>query len=337
MKDVARHASVSSTTVSMVLNGKAGSNIPPETQARVVAAAAELGYRPNAMARGLRRQRTDIFGVISDTIATTPYAGAMIQGAQDAAWAAGVMLMLVNTGGEPDMEQRAIELLLDRQVDAIVYATMYHRVVTPLTSLRQVRTVLLDARAGDASFPSVVPDDHSAAREAVAFLIDRGHRRIGFATTMDPVPAAIERLDGYHEVLEERGITFDPSLVTVGPDGEVPSGVEAAGRLLDLADPPTAIFCFNDRMAMGAYRAIQTRGLRVPEEVSVVGFDDMAQIAPWLDPPLTTMQLPHYGMGRWAVEQLLERDDPATGSPPVQYRMPCPLVERASVAQPRGR
>jgi LacI family transcriptional regulator len=334
LKDVAAHAKVSLTTVSMVLNGKAGPNIPPDTQARVVAAAAALGYRPNAMARSLRRQRSDTIGVISDEIATTPFAGAMLQGAQDAAWAAGVVLLLVNTGRDPDIEARAIEIMLDRQVDAIVYATMYHQVVVPPAALREIRAVLLDARTLDESLPSVVPDDVGGARTAVEILVDCGHRRIGWVTTEEPVPAAAERLAGYREVLQARGIPFDPSLVQAGPGGDTHSGLEAAGRLLDRPDRPTALFCFNDRMAMGAYRAIRLRGLKVPQDVSVVGFDNMEQIAPWLDPPLTTMQLPHYEMGRWAVEQVLRSPAPDENEQPPQARMPCPPIERASVAPP---
>lgn len=332
LKDVAARAAVSLTTVSMVLNGKAGPNIPPETQARVVAAAAALGYRPNAMARSLRRQRSDTIGVISDEIATTPFAGAMLQGAQDAAWAAGVVLLLVNTGRDRDMEARAIEIMLDRQVDAIVYATMYHQIVTPPPALREIRSVLLDARTEDASLPSVVPDEVGGARSAVETLVHHGHRRIGWVTTAEPVPAASERFVGYRSVLEAQGIAFDPSLVATGAGGDTHSGVDAAGRLLDLPKRPTALFCFNDRMAMGAYRAVRLRSLRVPTDVSVVGFDNMEQIAPWLDPPLTTMQLPHHEMGRWAVEQVLRdtgRGDEAERPP--QRRMPCPLIERDSV------
>jgi LacI family transcriptional regulator len=335
LKDVAARAEVSLTTVSLVLNGKAGTNIPPDTQARVVAAAAELGYRPNAMARGLRRRRSDTIGVISDEIATTPFAGAMVQGAQDAAWAAGVVLLLVNTGRNGGMEARAIEIMLDRQVDAIVYATMSHQVVSPPPALREVRAVLLDAQTADASLPSVVPDELGAARSAVETLVQHGHRRIGWVTTAQSGPATSERLAGYRSVLEEHGITFDPSIVAVGTSGDTHSGVDSAGRLLDRPDRPTALFCFNDRMAMGAYRAIRLRGLRVPHDISVVGFDNMEQIAPWLDPPLTTMQLPHYEMGRWAVEYVL-RDPGPEGEQeiPPQHHMPCPRIERASVAAP---
>jgi len=333
LRDVARKAGVSITTVSIVLNGKAGSNIPPETQGRVVAAAAELGYRPNAMARGLRQRRSETIGFLSDEIATTPFAGAMIQGAQDAAWESGIVLLLVNTGRDRDIEARALDIMHERRVDGLIYATMYHQVVDPPAALREVPSVLLDARARDLSLASVVPDEVNAARRAVQILLVRGHRRIGFVNTTDRVPAAFERLDGFRSALAEHGIAFDASLVAAGEGSDPATGELAAARLLDLADRLTGLFCFNDRMAMGAYRAIRRRGLRVPEDVSVVGFDNEEQIAPWLEPPLTTLALPHYQMGRWAVEYLLTQAS-ASGSStePLQYRMPCPLIERSSVA-----
>jgi LacI family transcriptional regulator len=337
LKDVARLAEVSLTTVSIVLNGKAGANIPPGTQARVIAAANQLRYRPNEMARSLRRHRSDTIGVISDEVMTTPYAVRMIQGAQDAAWEAGLLLMLVNTGRNPVIRDRAIDIMLDRQVDAILYATMAHQVVEPLPALRGVPAVLLDSRSTDGSFPSVVPDEYEGARAAVEHLLLAGHRRIGHVTTGQLGAAASLRLDGYRDTLAAHGIAYDPTLVILGSDGDVTAGVEATARLMDRADPPTAIFCFNDRMAMGAFRALRYRALRVPIDVSVVGYDDAPEIAPWLDPPLTTVALPHYEMGEWAVRYLLDRiDAPGDDEPasPPQYRIACPLVERDSVAPP---
>jgi len=338
LKDVARLAEVSPTTVSVVLNGKAGANIPADTQARVIAAATELRYRPNAMARSLRRHRSDTIGVISDEVMTTPYAVRMIQGAQDAAWEAGLLLMLVNTGRNPAIRDRAIDIMLDRQVDAILYATMAHQVVDPSPALHDVPTVLLDNRAGDGSFASVVPDEYEGARSATEHLVAAGHRRIGHVTTGQLGAAASLRLDGYRDTLVAHGIAYDPALVILGVDGEVTAGVEATGRLMDRAHPPTAIFCFNDRMAMGAVRALRYRGLRVPTDVSVVGYDDAQEIAPWLDPPLTTVALPHYEMGQWAVRHLLGRIEPTGDEPPAQppqHRIACPLVVRDSVAPPR--
>jgi LacI family transcriptional regulator len=333
IRDVAEKAGVSVTTVSLVLNGRAGANIPPETQARVLAAAESLRYRPNSLARGLRRKRTDTFGLISDEIATTPFAGALIQGAQDAAWEAGVVLLIANTGHAAALEARAIDVMLERRVDAMIYAALFHQVIEPPPAIRELPAVLLDARAKDASLPSVVPDEAGGAEAAVTLLIRSGHRRIGFVNSWGDLPAAGERFDGYRRALTAHGIAVDPALVAHVDHTVPPAGDEGAARLLDRDDPPTALFCFNDRLAMGAYRAIRHRSLRIPDDISVVGFDNQEQIAAWLDPGLTTVQLPHYEMGCWAVEHLVVALQSSTdlGDPPVQRREPCPLVERASV------
>ena len=329
LKDVANRAEVSLTAVSLVLNGKAGTNIPRDTQARIFAAAAELGYRPNAMARGLRSGQSATIGFISDEIATTPFAGAMIQGAQDAAWEAGKLLLLINTGRDRDIEARALDLLHERHVEGVIYATMFHQLVEPPAALREGPAVLLDARAPDASLPSVVPDEIGAARQATQTLIRTGHTRVGFVQDAEPIQAAPERQQGYREAIEQHGLKFDPKLVSRGA-ATAAGGWEATCDLLDVRKRPTAIFCFNDQMAMGAYRAISDRGLRVPRDISVVGFDDQILVAPWLVPSLTTMALPHYAMGRWAVDFLVRKGE---GVP--QHRMPCPLVERESVAAPQ--
>lgn len=336
-KDVARLAGVSRTTVSYVLNGT-DSNISDQTQARVLAAAERLRYRPDGLARGLRRSRTDTFGFISDEIATTAAAGAMIQGAQDAAWKSGIVLLLVNTGRDREIEARALDIMLERRVDALIFATMRHQVIDPAEQFWEVPTVLLDARDVDQSLPSVVPDEVGGARTAVQTLLKHGHQRIGFINTMERVPAATERLEGYRLALLNLGIAFDPSLVAYCPHGFPADGEEAARRLLDLPQPPTAIFCFNDRIAMGAYRAIGKRGLRIPDDISVIGFDNEDQVGAWLEPGLTTMQLPHYEMGRWAVEYLMSSGavPSETDREPPQRRLPCPLVERMSVG-PGGR
>jgi LacI family transcriptional regulator len=328
LKDVAKRAHVSLTAASLVLNGKAGPSIPQETQARILAAAAELGYRPNALARGLRSGLSGTIGFISDEIATTPFAGAMIQGAQDAAWEAGKLLLLINTGRDRAIEATALELLHERHVEGVIYATMYHQVIEPPAALREGPAVLLDARATDGSLPSVVPDERGAARAATEALIRAGHRHIGFVQDIEPIPAAPEREEGYREALLEHGLSADPAWVARGA-ATAEGGWWAASRLLDGPRSPSAIFCFNDQMAMGAYRAAAERGLRIPDDVSVVGFDDQELIAPWLVPSLTTMALPHYAMGRWAVERLV-RHDP--GVP--QHRMPCPMIERDSIGPP---
>src|SRR5690242_4506625 len=165
MYDVARLAGVSQTAVSFVVNDVPDANIPQETKDRIWAAIKELGWRPNALARGLTLQRSHTVGFISDQIATTPHAGKTIQGAQDAAWASNKLLLIINTGRNSAIEHDAIELMLERQVDAIIYATMYHRPVTLPPNISQVPVVLLDCYAADRTLPSVVPDEVQGGRK----------------------------------------------------------------------------------------------------------------------------------------------------------------------------
>ncbi len=332
MQDVANLANVSQTTVSFVINQVPDANIPQETQDRIWAAVEELGYRPNAMARGLRSQRSHTIGFISDEIATTPHAGRIIQGAQDMAWANRYLLLLVNTGSDRVMKRAAIDMMVDRQVDGLIYATMFHREVNPPEAVRQLPTVLLDCFVADRSLPAVVPDELNGGRNATAFLLAKGHRRIGFINNVDPIPATWGRLEGYKQALLAYGLPFDESLVVTGLS-EQKGGYDGTMTLMQRPDRPTALFCFNDRMAMGAYDALRKLNLSVPHDVAVVGFDDQDIISAHVYPPLTTMALPHYEMGKWAVSHLLHLiDQPeAESTTTVQQIMECPLIIRQSV------
>jgi len=331
IRDVAEAAGVSITTVSHVLNGVPGTRVHPDTKERVRRAAEELGYVPNRLARGLRTSRTGVIGLVSDTIATTPYAGRIILGAQEAALRHGYALVLVNTDGDETVEDREVRVLLQHHVDGLVYATMYHRVVTVPGITAGVPMVLLDAEGSDQDVPAVVPDEVAGAQVAVQELLDHGHRRIGFVTNVDDVPATHGRLEGYRGCLATVGVAFDPGLI-IADESETWGGYRAARTLLDRSDRPTALFCYNDRMAMGAYRAAAELGLRIPDEVSVVGFDNQELIAVGLFPQLTTVALPHYEMGAWAVDALMAVLDGVEPEPPYPVRLPCPLVRRDSVA-----
>lgn len=331
MKDVARLAGVSQTTVSFVLNNLSEAGIPQETRERVWAAIEQLGYRPNAMAQGLRRKRTNTIGFITDEIATTPYAGQIIEGAQDAAWEYERILLVINTKKNPMIETQAIEMLMDRKVDGMIYATMYHRPVIPPKALREITTVLLDCFDEDRSYPSVVPDECRGGYEATQYLLEKGHRQIGFINNWHDIPATIGRLQGYRDALTDFGIILDERLVyTIPNENESLQGYDGTQHLMRLPNPPTAIFCYNDRTAMGVYDALRKLGLSIPNDVAIVGFDNQEIIAAHLYPPLTTMQLPHYAMGEWAVRHLIDLLDSEPNPTPVQHQLGCPLVERAS-------
>jgi len=332
IRDVADRAGFSATTVSHVLNDVPGKRIAESTRQRIREVAEELGYRPNRLAQGLRMQRTHTIGFVSDRIATTPFAGQMILGAQDAAAEAGSLLMLLSSDGDAELEDIEIQALIDRQVDGIVYASMYHRVITAPARLRGGHAVLLDARSESGEFSSVVPDEIGGARGAVEELLSHGHRRIGYVTDVADIPATRGRLVGYRQALEVYGVPFDPALVVETP-GEAAGGFDGARFLLQLPDRPTGLFCFTDRIAFGAYQAAAELGLSVPHDVSIVGFDDQELISSSLRPGLTTMALPHYEMGKWAVKTLLGQIN-TDADRVVHQLLPCPLVRRASVGSP---
>lgn len=329
MSDIAREAGVSQTTVSFVLNNHASSaNIPVETRERVLETARKLSYRPNMAAKALRTNQTHVIGFIADEIATTPYAGNIIQGAQDAAWINGKLLMIVNAGYDTAMNTTAIEMMLEHRVEGIIYAAMYHHEVTLPATIREVSAVLLDCFCADRSLPSVVPDEIQGGRIATEVLLKKGHRRIGFINDPAPIPAAFGRLEGYKQALKAYSIPFDENLVCA-PTLQAKGGYLGATQLMQLHEPPTAIFCFSDFVAMGVYDALRTLGLSIPGDVAVMGFDNHELIAAQLSPALSTIQLPHYKMGKWAIEYLQEH----TGEvlPPVQHTMHCPYIERQSV------
>jgi LacI family transcriptional regulator len=333
MYDVARLAGVSRTTVSFVVNNRPNMAIPQETRDRVWAAVKELGWRPNALARGLRSSRSHTIGFISDVIATSPDAGQSIQGAQDAAWGMRMLLQVVSTSGNADLEHASWEMMLERQVEGLIYATMYHRPVQLPPISIHVPIVLLDCYVEDHSLPSVVPDEVQGGRTATEVLLRHGHRRIGFINSVDPIPATRGRLEGYRQALAAYGVPFDETLV-VNQLANAAGGYDGALALMNHPEPPTALFCFNDRMAMGVYDTLRKLNLRIPDDVSVIGFDNQEPIADSLHPGLSTLELPHYAMGRWAVEYLFAPSLPYGNGQPPQHQLTCPYIERASVAPP---
>jgi LacI family transcriptional regulator len=335
ISDVARLAGVSQTTVSFVVNNVADANIPQDTRDRVKSAVKELNWRPNAMARGLISQRSHTIGFISDgfvsdELVATPLAGKTIQGVQDAAWASDKMVLVFNTSRNRKIEHDAIEILLERQVEGIIYATMFHHSVAPPSIISQVPVVLLDCYAEDRSLPSVVPDEVQGGRTATEMLLEKGHRRIGFINNVDPMPAQVGRLEGYKQALAAHNVPFDAHLVQYGTTTNTSGGYRATVELMQLAEPPTALFCFNDLTAMGAYDALRKQGLSIPDDVAVIGFDNLELIAAQLHPPLSTMELPHYQMGQWAMQYLLEHAQNGHDDEPVQHKIACPFIPRSS-------
>ena len=336
MGDVAARAGVSVTTVSHVLNEVPGKRIRRETRDRVRQAADELGYVLNGVARSLRTRRSQVIAMIGDEVAITPFAVGIIVGAQEAASTLGWLLVHVTTGVDRSSELAEIQALRQRQVDGFLYARMYHREVTLPEVLHDMPVVIVDGTSPDTAISSVVPDEFGGGRTAARELIRHGHTKIAFINNVDDVPASRGRLAGYRSALEEVGLEFRAEYVLRAASHAV-GGLGAARALLDLDDPPQAIFCFNDRMAMGVYHAAHQRGLRIPEDLSVVGFDNQPNIADGLFPNLTTVALPHYEMGAWGVRTLVEQLTRPAGSDPSQVALACPLIRRESVGPPARR
>ena len=325
IQDIANHAKVGVGTVSRVLNDSP--DVSAHTRQRVLQAIEELEYRPSFAARLMRTGTSNIIGFITDAVASTPYAVDIIKGAQSVASASDKLLLVVNSDGDTNTERWAVEALLERGVEGIIYAAMYHHEVAPPDAIRQVPTVLLDCFDARQSFPSVVPDEVGAARQAADILLAKGHRRIAFLNLLPrSIPAHSGRLTGFWEGLQAAGV-YDPELVFAVHD-RPPGGYDVTRELMQRPDPPTAIFCGTDRIAMTVYNALCELRLRIPDDVAVMGFDNLALIAEGLNPPLSTIALPHYQMGRWAVQYLLENRDELE---PIQLKMECPYVERASV------
>lgn len=332
IEDIARLAGVGRSTVSRVLNNHP--SVSDDTRARVLEVMAQLNYSPNFSARHMRTENSNLVGFVTDEVITTPYAVDMIRGAQAALWEQGKIMLVVDASYSAEAARSSIEALLERRVEGIVYATMFHRGVDMPPQMTQVPVVLANCFANDRSLPSVVPDEVAGGYNATHALLEKGHVRIGFVNLgqpgyvgLPPLPASHGRLKGYKQALAEYEIPYDEALVCYTSE-LAEHNHQLIRALMQIPDPPTAIFCGNDRTAMSCYGALASLGLKIPEDVAVIGFDNQRDIAEGLYPALTTVQLPHYEMGKWAVEYLLSEEDDL---PAVQHMIDCVLVERLSV------
>ncbi|MBP2708393.1 LacI family DNA-binding transcriptional regulator [Microbispora sp. RL4-1S] len=343
LADVAKIAGVSRTTASLVLSGRGRElRISQDVEQRVLKAADELQYRPNIVSVGLRTGTTRTIAFVSDTVATSRLAGDMIKGALEAARERGVMLFIGETEGDPELERLLLHAMHDRQVDGIILASMFTRTIRVPKGMAAIPAVLLNALPKQPSIlPAVVPDEVEAGRTAVRVLLEAGHRDgiylIGVGLGARDMPpesvAAVERLRGIREALGEAGIK--PAGGRSCPDWQPEYGLDATRALLETTRP-RALICFNDRLALGAYQALDDFGLKVPEDVSVISFDDHP-IAAWMRPKLTTVALPHYELGRRAVDVLFEeigRDKADPHPEGAVHRVPMPVRERQSVTPP---
>jgi len=330
IKDIARLARVSHSTVSRALRGSPMVN--SETAVRIQKIADEAGYRASAAARSLVIGRTNTIGVVVTNIAD-PFVAGVVSGIEGAAEKHGYSVFLANSNADPEREVRVVHSFEERRVDGIIVTSS--RVgarYLPLIERMRVPVVLLNNQHPSEFAHSVTINNLEASLAATWHLIRLGHRRIAYLGDRFGQQSDTERFAGYRRAVEEAGMEFAPELVVHG-DGMPEGGEQAMSQLLALPNPPTAVFCYNDMSAVGVMRKIRAHGLRIPDDISVVGFDDL-YLSQYLHPPLTTVQQPMHQMGRMAMETLLRI---MSGEDCTRIlRVEGQLVVRESTASPKG-
>jgi DNA-binding LacI/PurR family transcriptional regulator len=302
IRELASAAGVSIATVSRVLNNKPHP-VGEETRRRILALADTMGYRPNLAARSLRTERSSTIGIITDNI-DSPHTTMMVRGIQDRVKEDGYICVIISADWDPKNEREAIHDLASRAIDGIIFAETWHRSANEILELSNKPFVFVHRQFPSAHPYSVTPDEIYGARLATSHLLGLGHRRIGYINGPVEFYASADRLHGYQEELAAHGLTFDASLVARG-DWQVASGYGAMTELLAAGPRPTAVFAGNDLMAAGAMYAIFDAGMRVPQDLAVVGYDNR-DIARIFRPSLTTVTLPLYDMGRASAQILLD-------------------------------
>lgn len=330
LREVARMAGVHPGTASRALNEATRSLVRPATVERVVAAATALGYRPNYLARSFKTRQTRSVGVVIPDI-NNPLFPPIVLGIEDRMTAEGYVVVLANTQNDAQRRERIFTEMVERHVDGLIVATA-RRNDPELVALAQrgVPVVLVNRVVEDRSFSSVSVDDAAGVRAVVDHLVALGHERIGHVAGPQSMSTGFARHQGFVTSMQAAGRSVDPLLVEAAEGFTIDEGSRCASAILERGVPFTALFAANDMLALGCYTALHQAGLRCPEDVSVVGFNDMPFIDR-LNPPLTTVRIPHHELGTQAaqllVDQLAGRDEPRK----VLLLVPS-LVVRASCA-----
>jgi DNA-binding LacI/PurR family transcriptional regulator len=326
IKDIARSAKVSHSTVSRALNNSP--RVKSDTVQRIRRIAEEFGYRGSAIARSLATQQTRTIGVVVTTIADL-FAAGVVAGIETVAGDHGYSVFLANSNADPEREIRVVRTFEERRVDGIIVtASRVGALHLPLLSRMKVPIVLLNNQHPSGFVHSVMIENATASYEATRHLVELGHRRIAYIGDRNGRQSDTERFGGYRHALDVGQIPFQPELVVYG-NATPESGREAMVKLLQAPEPPTAVFCYDDMTALGAIREIHANGMRVPGDISVVGFDDLS-IAEFTEPPLTTIRQPMAQMGRLAMEAVLDLLGGSGSSHEIRVRGE--LIVRASTA-----
>jgi len=322
--DVAKAAGVSPKTVSRVLNGDAP--VSKHTRDLVNAAIVDLGYVPSLAARSMKSNRSGLIGLITGAISNADEAVTaaglpellIVQGAQSVISASGKTLLISDTGGRLDRVPDLVRTFQEHRVEGILYLADHHKALEITLPGKGIQKVLVNC-FDDEGTPAVIPDDEAGQYALTRAVIKAGHRRIAHLTLAPTQVATKLRSAGFRRALSEAGIAFDPALERAtdlfGTAGEHQLIWDALDRFFGHADPPTAICCGNDRLAMAVYGILRKRGIAVPEQVSIVGYDDHRLISETLFPALTTAELPYRAMGARAAQWLLNLISEPDGAP----------------------
>lgn len=327
--EVGRRAGVSIATVSRVLNNIPG-QVSPGTRRRVLRVIRDLDYRPNALARSLHQRRTHTIGLILPDI-TNPYYAEIARGIEDAISRQGYTLVTCNSDRKLDRISHSVAVLREKQVDGIILGGGGTLGAPHFAALRNCGTRVVLIGRYEVDLPAVRVDNVKGAREAAAHLLAFGHRRLAVLAGPEISTTTVDRLAGYRQAFDEFGLPFPSRWLRYG-DLRPESGLDAAEKLFASRRAPTAILAANDQMAIGAMRGILQRGLEIPRQVSVVGFDDIA-LASFVTPALTTMALPLHRMGVAAGEMTL-RSLAGVEQPPEVWFTPKLVVRESSAAPP---
>jgi LacI family transcriptional regulator len=331
LKDVAARAGVHPATASRALSPETRILVSEETARRVLAAARELGYRPNPVARSLRTRRSHTVGVLIPDL-NNPLFPPIVRGLDDRLAASGYVALIGNTDGDDERERVVFEQMRARHVDGFVLATAHLRSSLLAEAARaELPVVLVNRLAEDYSFPSVSVDNERGVRMAVTHLAALGHRRIAHIAGPQNLSTGLNRYRGFVSAMAASGLPVDPGLVVFAERFSLQEGQRCCRELLALPERCTPVAAGNDMLALGCYAALDAAGLRCPDDMSVVGFNDMPFID-LLKPPLTTVRFPHYQVGTEAAQLLLERIGGNNGPVKILYLAP-EFITRGSTAR----
>jgi LacI family transcriptional regulator len=331
LSDVAERAGVHPATVSRALSERTRHMVNAATAERVLAAASELGYTPNPIARSLKTNRSFTVAVLLPDL-TNPLFPPMVRGIEDGLAEAGFTALIANTDNHPDRALAALETMRIRQADGCIAATATRDDGLLADAAGEMPMVLINRRVLNHAIPAVVADDRSGVRQAVEHLAALGHERIAHVAGPQWLSTGADRHQAFVQALRGVGLNPDPELIRFGEGFTEEQGALSLHGLLESGADFSALVAGNDLMALGCYDALVERGLSCPDDVSVVGFNDMP-FADKFNPPLTTVRIPHYEMGRRAAALLLERLASEDGdSPSDDIVLPVELVQRASTA-----